>query len=162
MIDEILNKAKQGQKLSDEEFLELLRIDDDENLEKLKSKYTFLKDALTLEWFLYPDTYNVNVGDSAFAYTYNNITAYQMTVKKEVAQVIDSYFDMFGYATKRVKTPYVAHRQNWWYTKTIGANIIGNVPNDYMTKIKEAYDNGLTFWRTPANFLDYSQPNGIV
>ena len=35
MIDEILNKAKQGQKLSDEEFLELLRIDDDENLEKL-------------------------------------------------------------------------------------------------------------------------------
>ena len=105
---------------------------------------------------------DVNVGDSAFAYTYNNITAYQMTVKKEVAQVIDSYFDMFGYATKRVKTPYVAHRQNWWYTKTIGANIIGNVPNDYMTKIKEAYDNGLTFWRTPANFLDYSQPNGIV
>ncbi|WP_298519500.1 5,10-methenyltetrahydromethanopterin hydrogenase cofactor biosynthesis protein HmdB [uncultured Methanobrevibacter sp.] len=35
MIDEILNKAKQGQKLSDEEFLELLRIDDDKNLEKL-------------------------------------------------------------------------------------------------------------------------------
>ena len=35
MIDEILNKAKQGKKLSNEEFLELLRIDDDENLEKL-------------------------------------------------------------------------------------------------------------------------------
>ena len=35
MIDEILNKAKQGKKLSNEEFLELLRIDDDENLESL-------------------------------------------------------------------------------------------------------------------------------
>ena len=35
MIDEILNKAKQGQELNDEEFLELLKIDDDENLEKL-------------------------------------------------------------------------------------------------------------------------------
>ena len=35
MIDEILNRAKQGQELSDEEFLELLNIDNDEDLEKL-------------------------------------------------------------------------------------------------------------------------------
>ena len=35
MIDQILDKAKIGIKLSDEEFLELLQIDDDENLEKL-------------------------------------------------------------------------------------------------------------------------------
>ena len=35
MIDKILNKAKQGQELSDEEFLELLNIDNDEDLEKL-------------------------------------------------------------------------------------------------------------------------------
>ena len=35
MIDEILNKAKQGQELSDEEFLELLNIENDEDLEKL-------------------------------------------------------------------------------------------------------------------------------
>ena len=32
---EILNKAKQGQELSDEEFLELLNIENDEDLEKL-------------------------------------------------------------------------------------------------------------------------------
>ncbi len=35
MIDEILNKAKQGKELTDDEFLELLNIDDDEELEKL-------------------------------------------------------------------------------------------------------------------------------
>ena len=35
MIDEIFKKAKEGKELSDEEFLELLRIDDDENLDKL-------------------------------------------------------------------------------------------------------------------------------
>ena len=79
-----------------------------------------------------------------------------------MAKIIDGYFSMFGYKVNTLKVPNVAHRQNWWYTKTIGANIIGNVPNDYMTKIKEAYDNGITFWRTPANFLDYSKPNGIV
>lgn len=35
MIEEILNKAQQGQELSDEEYLELLNIDDDEDLDKL-------------------------------------------------------------------------------------------------------------------------------
>ncbi len=35
MIDEILDKAKQGKELSDEEFLELLKIDNDDDLEKL-------------------------------------------------------------------------------------------------------------------------------
>lgn len=35
LIDEILDKARKGKELSDEEFLELLMIDDDENLEKL-------------------------------------------------------------------------------------------------------------------------------
>ena len=35
MIDKILNKARQGQELSDEEFLELLNIENDEDLEKL-------------------------------------------------------------------------------------------------------------------------------
>ena len=35
LIDEILNKAKQGQELSDEEFLELLNIENDKDLEKL-------------------------------------------------------------------------------------------------------------------------------
>lgn len=35
MIDEILNKAKQGKELTDNEFLELLTIEDEEKLEKL-------------------------------------------------------------------------------------------------------------------------------
>ena len=35
MIDYILNKAKQGHELSDDEFLELLNIENDEDLEKL-------------------------------------------------------------------------------------------------------------------------------
>ncbi len=45
MIDKILNKAKQGQKLSDEEFLELLKIDDDENLEKLFKTSAEIRDT---------------------------------------------------------------------------------------------------------------------
>lgn len=44
MIDEILEKAKTGKELSDDEFLELLGIDDDENLEKLFNTAAEIRD----------------------------------------------------------------------------------------------------------------------
>lgn len=105
---------------------------------------------------------NTNVGDLNFSKHSNKFTIIPLSIKTQYASVIDDYFDLFGYATHRVKRPNVAHRQNWWYTKTINANIVGNVPNDDMNKIKSAYNNGLTFWRNPANFLNYSVSNGIV
>lgn len=105
---------------------------------------------------------NTNVGDLNFTAHKNKFTVFELSIKPEYAKIIDDFFDLFGYKTNRLKTPNVAHRQNWWYIKTINANIIGNVPNDYMNKIKEAYNNGLTFWRNPANFLDYSVSNGVV
>ena len=111
-----------------------------------------------------PNTFsgNTNGGDVSTAGKINNIYIWKMSITSQFAQVIDSYFDLYGYKTNKVKVPNVAHRQNWWYTKTINANIVGNVPNDDMNKIKSAYNNGLTFWRNPANFLNYSVSNGIV
>ena len=105
---------------------------------------------------------NTNVGDLNYTKNKNKFTVFHLSIKPQYAAIIDDYFDLFGYKTNRVKVPNVAHRQNWWYTKTINANITGNVPNDDMNKIKQAYDNGLTFWRNPSNFLNYSVSNGIV
>lgn len=105
---------------------------------------------------------NTNVGDLNYTKHKNKFTVFPMSIKPEYAQIIDEYFDLFGYKTCRVKVPNVAHRQNWWYIKTINANIIGDVPNDDMNKIKEAYNNGLTYWRNPSNFLNYNVSNGIV
>ena len=105
---------------------------------------------------------NTNVGDLDFTKHKNKFTVFEMSIKPQYAQIIDDYFDLVGYKTCRVKVPNTAHRQQWWYTKTINVNIVGNVPNDEMNKIKDAYNNGLTFWRNPANFLNYSLSNGIV
>ena len=105
---------------------------------------------------------NINSGDVTFSSNKMCFTYLPKSIKAQYAAIIDDFFDMFGYQTNRVKTPNVAHRQNWWYTKTINVNITGNVPNDEMNKIKEAYNNGLTFWRNPSNFLNYSVSNGIV
>lgn len=111
-----------------------------------------------------PNTFsgNINGGDVLTSDKINDIYIWKMSITSQFAQTIDSYFDLYGYKTNKVKVPNVAHRQNWWYTKTINANIIGNVPNDEMNKIKEAYNNGLTFWRNASNFLNYSVSNGIV
>ena len=105
---------------------------------------------------------NTNVGDLNFTAHNNKFTVFPLSVKPQYAQIIDDYFDLFGYKTCRVKVPYVNHRQNWWYTKTIDCNITGDVPNDYMNKIKQAYNNGITFWRNPSNFLNYSVSNAIL
>ena len=103
-----------------------------------------------------------NIGSATYDWGMTAMTFKHMSIRRQFAQIADDFFDMFGYATHRVKVPNSAHRQNWWYTKTIDANIVGNVPNDYMNQIKDAYNNGITFWRNPSNFLNYGVSNGIV
>lgn len=105
---------------------------------------------------------NTNVGDLNFTAHKNKFTVFPLSIKPEYARIIDDYFDLLGYQTNRVKVPNTNHRQNWWYTKTIDCNITGNVPNDYINTIKQAYNNGITFWRNPSNFLNYSVSNAIV
>ena len=111
-----------------------------------------------------PNTFsgNINGGDVLTSGKVNEIYIMKMSITSQFASRLDDYFDMFGYKTNKLKTPNVAHRQNWWYTKTINANVTGNIPNDDINKIKEAYDSGLTYWRNPSNFLNYSVSNGIV
>ena len=105
---------------------------------------------------------NTGAGDFLWAKYRSPFTFTPMSIKAEYARVCDDFLDVFGYQVNRLKVPNTNHRQNWWYTKTINANIIGNVPNDEMNKIKGAYNNGLTFWKNPSNFLNYSVSNGII
>ena len=105
---------------------------------------------------------NLNSGDVIFAAGKNTFHFYYMTIKKEFAQIIDGYFDMFGYKCHKVKVPNKAHRSRWWYTKTIDVNIDGAIPNKDMQVIKDCYNNGITFWRNANEIQDYSLSNGIA
>ena len=105
---------------------------------------------------------NTNTADMHTSNKTNSVYLYKMSIRSEFAQLIDSYFDLYGYATHKLKKPNYNHRENWWYTKTINAYIRGNIPNDYMNEIKQAYNNGITYWRNPSNFMNYSVSNGIV
>lgn len=105
---------------------------------------------------------NLNSGDVVTASGNNDFHFYDMTIKAEYAAIIDNYFSMYGYKINRVKTPAKAHRENYWYTKTIDVNIDGNLPMKDLQKIKECYNKGITFWSTPGNIGNYSVSNDPI
>ena len=105
---------------------------------------------------------NSSAGSLQFATDNCAFTIYKMSCRAEYMKCVDSYFDMFGYKVNRLGKPLKNHRQNYWYTKTIGANIDGNIPNEDMEIIKAIYNKGVTYWKNPANIKDYSVSNNIV
>ena len=105
---------------------------------------------------------NTNSGDVTYTCGKLTFSGYLMTVKSEYIKIIDQYFDMFGYKVNSVKLPNIFGRTNWNYVKTIGCNIIGDIPQGDLQKIKDMFNNGVTFWHNPSTFLDYSQSNTIV
>ena len=93
-------------------------------------------------------------------------TFFKASINKQYAEIIDDYFDRYGYATKRNKIPNRAVRQHWCYVKTTGCTVKGSIPAEDMEKIIGIYDNGVTFWKSADAFnntiCDYSQTNSIL
>ena len=67
---------------------------------------------------------------------------------KEELKVIDDYFSMFGYATKRVKIPNISTRQNWNYIKVKGQFATGNAPAEAISLINDIANRGVTIWHS--------------
>lgn len=80
-------------------------------------------------------------------------------VKSQFAQRIDQYFDMYGYKTNKLKIPNINNRPNWNYVKTAGINLLGDIPEADLQRIKSLFNEGITLWHNATTFLDYSQNN---
>ena len=105
---------------------------------------------------------NTNSGDVAYSAEKMEVVAYKMSIRAEMAAVIDNYFSMFGYQVNSLKIPNITGRTNWNYVKTNGANIQGDIPENHLNEIKTIFNNGVTLWHNPTTYLDYSQSNTIV
>lgn len=105
---------------------------------------------------------DVNTGDFQFSMQRSSISFYEMSIRPEMASVIDKYFSMFGYQVNTVKIPNITGRTNWNYVKTIGCYIEANIPQDDLAEIKSMFDKGITLWHNPTTFADYTQSNAIV
>lgn len=109
---------------------------------------------------------NINCGDIVTVTGNNEFHFYEMSIKKEYAEIIDAYFDVYGYKTNEFKLPNFLHRKSYWYTKTVNVNISTTVntgmPQSDLQKIKDCYNNGITFWRSNVAVEDYTVDNSIV
>lgn len=86
---------------------------------------------------------------------------YNKHITREYAEIIDNYFSMYGYATRKLKVPNITGRQSWNYVKTQNAKVTGKIPFNDLAKIKQILNNGVTFWH--GDYVgDYSRSNNIV
>lgn len=85
-------------------------------------------------------------------------------IRKEYAQIIDDYFNMFGYSVNKVVQTINRHtRQHFNYIKTMGCLIKGALPGEDKYRIEKIYDNGITFWHTSLDLIgNYTLENGSV
>lgn len=87
-------------------------------------------------------------------------------LKREYAEIIDDYFDKYGYKVNYLGVPNTKSRPSWNYVKTIECTIVGKklasisygIPTDHLNTIKNCYNKGITFWH--GNYLgDYTRSN---
>ena len=92
-------------------------------------------------------------------------------IRRQFAERIDKYFDMFGYNTNELKIPNTNNRPNWNYVKTTYAvmeakpstsQVDNTIPQDDMQELKTLFNNGITLWHNPLTYLDYSQDNRTI
>lgn len=75
-----------------------------------------------------------------------NFYFYNRHIREDYARAIDAYFDIYGYATNRLKVPYTRTRPSWNYVKTRDSKIVGSIPFEDIERIRQVFDNGVTFW----------------
>ena len=87
-----------------------------------------------------------------FLFAYKSITAH-------FAQIIDQYFDRFGYAIHRNQTPNLHARKGWTYIQTKNCVVNGALPAASARFIEDCMNAGITFWNPNYTMGDYTQDN---
>lgn len=107
---------------------------------------------------------NISSANAMFSHHDYGFKHGRMSVNAQYAQMIDDFFDRFGYAVNRLMTPSLHTRTNWTFIKTTDCTIHGSIPRDSEAIIENAFNNGITFWARPSVVTvgDYSQNNAPI
>lgn len=107
-----------------------------------------------------PKTHAGNIASDCLAMTREQTFQYmRKTIRYEYARAIDEFFTMYGYKVNRVGKPNDHVRPVFTYIKTSGCNILGRLPAEANVIISKIHDNGVTYWRNPAQVGNYSLSN---
>lgn len=104
---------------------------------------------------------NTNAGDVMYATNENCFHVYRMTIKQEIARVIDNYFTRFGYKVNTIKIPEFNSRTYWNFIKIVDGEEIGygEIPSKAMDTINRFFRNGVSVWHSHANLGNFSLAN---
>lgn len=105
---------------------------------------------------------NVNSGDINFSLDLLNPEANVMSIKYDRAKSIDDFLSMYGYKVNRVGLPHLHVRTYYDYCKTNEANLGGDIPTEDLNEIRKMFNNGVRFWHSTSNYLDFSVNNTII
>ena len=93
---------------------------------------------------------------------------YDVGITGEMAEIFDKYFDMFGYATNRVKVPNflasATKRPSYNYVKMQNCYIKAQtgdrgLPEKAQSAIQAIFNNGITFWTNLSDVGNYNVTN---
>ena len=79
----------------------------------------------------------------------------RMCITKNYAMMIDSFFDMYGYAIRSHGTPNMNARPYWTYVKTSGCSVDGAIPADDASAIEKIFNHGVRFWKNHTHIGRY-------
>ena len=93
-------------------------------------------------------------------------TFYDIGITGEMAEIIDSYFEMFGYATHKLKVPNFVNggRPHWDYIKMQNAQIepqtgSAGINAEALKTIEDIFNKGITLWSDLAEVGAYNLNN---
>lgn len=68
------------------------------------------------------------------------------SIKPQFKELIFNYLSNYGYKSNSFEEPDTRSRYYFNYVKTIGANLVGDMTNNSIQKLKNIFDNGVTIW----------------
>lgn len=105
---------------------------------------------------------NIQCGNNDFSHNRMHFSGARWSVCANLAERIDDFFTMFGYAVGRIETPKRHNRSRFTYVKTIDCKMTGSVPTDDLRSIESIYDAGIRFWADTSNVGYYGGTNAVL
>ena len=80
----------------------------------------------------------------------------------ELAERMDNYLTVYGYAQDRYAVPNLHARKCWTYLQVPELMFDCRSPDEDAEAIKKAFKNGIFFWAYNATYGDFNQDNGLL
>lgn len=108
-----------------------------------------------------PELKGSSSGGALAGYGLLDFIFYAVRVNREMAESIDEYFDVYGYEVDEVKVPNITGRPNVNYVKVAKSTLTGNVPSQYLTKMRQDMQDGMWFWQVADQVGNFAANNKL-